>query len=364
LRRYGEYGPPAGSIPPDKKMWAKRVENFWMRCLDGGSNPPISTTKGMDLKQTIMRKVHLILLAFILTGCMNNSWWEPLTLITNDKNGQPLGRYQFTYDERGNKFTETGDIWDQTTATWIRDYRISYSYDIYGVRTGALKEKRDSLSAKWLPVSRVICNYSQETYRPETETHQVFLADKQLWEDSFRDHYIHDANGRLLYIVREKWNNGEFDRDIALRGKFLIKAHVITPVTGWENSIRDSYFYDDEGVMTGDQVDKWDRVNNTWVPAFRYTQTRDRKGNIVVEDEEKWDEDNGSWSLMGQYTYLCDNHGNTVETRYIPVTEDPEASYYLVFYYNNRQSLIGYYIGDTGTFPGHSGTAEYFRLKR
>ena len=153
-------------------MWAKRVENFWMRCLDGGSNPPISTTKGMDLKQTIMRKVHLILLAFILTGCMNNSWWEPRTLITNDKNGQPLGRYQFTYDERGNKFTETGDIWDQTTATWIRDYRISYSYDIYGVRTGALKEKRDSLSAKWLPVSRVICNYSQETYRPETETHR------------------------------------------------------------------------------------------------------------------------------------------------------------------------------------------------
>ena len=67
---------------------------------------------------------------------------------------------------------------------------------------------------------------------------------------------------------------------------------------------------------------------------------------------------------MGQYAYICDSHGNTVESRYIPVTQDPEASYLLVFYYNNMQSLLGYYIGDTGTFPGHSGTAEYFRLKR
>ncbi len=311
-----------------------------------------------------MRKIHFILSALILTGCTQNSWWEPRTIITSDQTGQAVGRYQFTYDERGNKFTETGDTWNYETKTWLRDYRISYSYDIYGMRTGALKEKRDNVSGKWVPASRVICGYSPETSRLETETHQIYRSDTILWEDSLRDHYIYDASGRLLYVVREKWNNGEFERDINLRGKFFIKAHIVTPVTEWENFIRDSYLYDNDGVMTGDQVDRWDHANNAWKPEFRYTRTYDKKGKIVAEDEEKWDEDNDSWSLMGQYAYICDSHGNTVESRYIPVTQDPEASYLLVFYYNNMQSLLGYYIGDTGTFPGHSGTAEYFRLKR
>ncbi|MDD4920120.1 MAG: DUF3836 domain-containing protein [Bacteroidales bacterium] len=311
-----------------------------------------------------MRKIHFILSALILTGCTQNSWWEPRTIITSDQTGQAVGRFQFTYDERGNKFTETGDTWSSETKTWLRDYRISYSYDIYGIRTGALREKRDDLTGKWVPASRIICGYSPETSRPETETHQIYHSDTSLWEDSFRDHYIHDEQGRLLYIVREKWNNGEFERDVVLRGKFLLKAHIVTPVTGWVNFIRDSFIYDQDGILTGGQVDRWNHVTGAWNPVFRYAYTYDRKGNAISETEEKWDPQSGSWSEVGQYAYTYDNHGNTIESQYIPATAVPDAEYFLVFYYNNMQSSVGYYIGDTGTFPGANGTAEYFRLKR
>ncbi|HHV02697.1 MAG: DUF3836 domain-containing protein [Bacteroidales bacterium] len=311
-----------------------------------------------------MKKLHFILLAMILTGCINDSWWEPRTIITCDESGRTLGRYQFTYDERGNKFTETGDLWDNETLTWTRNYRISYSYDIYGTRTGALKEKRDSVSGKWLPVSRVICHYTPEPRSPETEIHQIYLSETDLWEDTFRDHYIRDDQGRLLYIVREKWNNGEIDRDIALRGRFTIKAHVVTLMTGWENFIRDSFLYDQEGKMTGGRVDNWDNTIREWNPVFRYIYTYDKKGNVTMEIMEKWDTELGSWIERGRYAYLYDDHGNAVESHYTATIEDPGKGSYLVFFYNNMRSTVGYYLGDTGIFPGVRGTAAYFRQKR
>lgn len=116
--------------------------------------------------------------------------------------------------------------------------------------------------------------------------------------------------------------------------------------------------------MIGGQVDRWNHVTGAWNPVFRYAYTYDRKGNAISETEEKWDPQSGSWSEVGQYAYTYDNHGNTIESQYIPATAVPDAEYFLVFYYNNMQSSVGYYIGDTGTFPGANGTAEYFRLKR
>jgi len=41
-----------------------------------------------------------------------------------------------------------------------------------------------------------------------------------------------------------------------------------------------------------------------------------------------------------------------------------QTEHFLIFYYNNMKSSVGYYLGDTGKFPGVRGTAEYFRLKR
>lgn len=311
-----------------------------------------------------MKKVHLILLALVLVGCMEDSWWEPRTIITYAESGQALGRYQFTYDERGNKFTETGDLWDEATGTWQRNYRISYSYDIYGLRTGALNEKRDSLSGKWQAQSRIICQYATETSLLEKETHQIFTEDTALWEDAFKDHYIRDDQGRLLYIVREKWNNGEIERDFTLRGKFVLRAHLATGVEGWENFIRDSFAYDQEGTLLGGKIDTWDQPSQQWTPVFRYEYLYDKEGNATGEKEEKWDEASGTWSEIGRYAYTYDKHDNTVESQYIPSDKHPRAGHYLVFYYNKMKSSVGYYLGDTGTFPGVRGTAEYFRQKR
>lgn len=311
-----------------------------------------------------MKKLHIVLLALILTGCMSDSWWEPRTIITFDQNGNTLGRYQFTYDEQGNTFTETGDMWNTGTKSWDRDYRISYSYDMYGTRTGAVKEKRDSLSGKWLPISRIICHYRADTQEPETETHQIYLSGTDLWEDSFRDHYIRDDQGRLLYIVREKWNNGEINREISLQGRFTLKTHLITPISGWENFIRDSFKYDQRGKMTGGRIDSWDNTAGKWKPVFRYTYTYDRKNNVTLEITQIWDADSGSWTETGQYSYLYDSYGNTVETHYAPISENTGTGSCLVFFYNNMQSTVGYHLGDTGIFPGVRGTAVFYRQKR
>ena len=216
-----------------------------------------------------MKKLYFILLAMILTGCVNNSWWEPRTIITFDAEDIARGRFQFIYDEQGNKFTETGDLWDKESGTWKRDYRISYSYDIYGIRTGSLQEKRDHVAGKWVPHTRVVCEYKTDTGRLIKETHQTSLPDEGLWEDTFKDHYIRDEHNRLLYVVREKWNTGEVERDITLGGRFTLKAMLSTSDVGWENFIRDSYLYDEEGTMLGGMVDSWNKTTREWDPVFQ-----------------------------------------------------------------------------------------------
>ncbi|MFA5444344.1 MAG: hypothetical protein WC128_04280 [Bacteroidales bacterium] len=311
-----------------------------------------------------MKKIHFILLAFILTGCINNSWWEPRTIVTYDAQDQARGRFQFIYDEQGNKFTETGDFWDQETENWKREYRISYSYDIYGIRTGSLKEKRDHGTGKWIPDARVMCEYITNTGHLLKEIHQTCRQDNGLWEDTYKDHYIRDEENRLLYVVREKWNNGEIERDITLRGRFTLKARLTTSEIGWENFIRDSFLYDEDGTRVGGTVDFWNKTTREWDPVFQYIYTYDKKGNVISETEKKRNQETGIWQEAGKYIYTYDDHNNAIESNYIPAREDLQTEHFLIFYYNNMKSSVGYYLGDTGMFPGVRGTAEYFRLKR
>jgi len=311
-----------------------------------------------------MKKFYFILLALTLTGCINNSWWEPRTIITYDTEDRARGRFQFIYDEQGNKFTETGDLWDPESQTWKRDYRISYSYDIYGIRTGALTEKREHETSKWTPSARVICEYKTDTGHLIKEIHQTYRTDESLWEDMFKDHYIRDEQNRLLYVVREKWNNGEIEKDITLRGRFTLKARLTTPEVGWENFIRDSFLYDQDGKRLGGMVDFWNKTAREWEPVFQYTYTYDKKGNVISEKEKRRNPETGTWEDAGEYLYTYDDHNNTIESRYIPSQQDMQTEHFLIFYYNNMKSSVGYYLGDTGKFPGVRGTAEYFRLKR
>ena len=364
--------PACRQFPPDNQVWDKRVESFWMRCLDGGSSPPISTvlykciTINRLCEHVMNIKIYLLAASLILFGsCENNSWWEPRTVTTYNSQDQATNRYQFTYDERGNRFTEIGEIWDNVSETWKKDYRISYSYDAYGIRTGALKEKRDNETNSWKPSSRIFYTYNPNTYLMDTESCQLWRTDKNEWEDSYKDHYIRDEKGDLLSVVREKWNNGEISRDVTLRGLFTVKAKVLTEaVVGWENYIRDAFTYSQEGTATGGNVDCWDKLTGQWAPLYRYLYTRDKRDNVIMESEDKWDETSGTWLHIGDYTYKYDFHNNVTEVTYHMTDTAEDFEPYLIFYYNKMASVIGYYIGDTGLFPGTRGTATYFRQKK
>jgi len=83
-----------------------------------------------------------------------------------------------------------------------------------------------------------------------------------------------------------------------------------------------------------------------------------------MESEDKWDETSGTWLHIGDYTYKYDFHNNVTEVTYHMTDTAEDFEPYLIFYYNKMASVIGYYIGDTGLFPGTRGTASYFRQKK
>ena len=286
---------------------------------------------------------------------MEDSWWEPRTIITYAESGQAL-TLPVHLRRTGKQITETGDLWDEATGTWQRNYRISYSYDIYGLRTGALNEKGTACPENGKR-SRIICQYATETSLLEKETHQIFTEDTALWEDAFKDHYIRDDQGRLLYIVREKWNNGEIERDFTLRGKFVLRAHLATGVAGWENFIRDSFAYDQEGTLLGGKIDTWDQPSQQWTPVFRYEYLYDKEGNATGEKEENGmrllapGQKSGGMPILTTNMTIPWNHSTSLRQtstgRALPG-----------FLLQQMKSSVGYYLGDTGTFPGVRGTAN------
>lgn len=313
-------------------------------------------------------KPFRILLSIALTGialssCSNNAWWEPLSITTYDEIDQPLSRFSFTYDERGNKFTEIGEVWDATTEQWNKDYRMSYAYDSFNIRSGAVMERRDSAAQRWIPIKRIHYNYT-DNYQLDTETYQVWDESSEGWVDDYKDHYITNDKGDLLHVVREKWNDGKVGKDILLRGLFVVKATVQTDKVGWYNYVRDSFIYEEDQIVGG-VVETWNTDSLRWESEYRYMYTKDTKGRILFESEETWDSTTMGWKKLGQYIYTYDRHGNAIDTRYQTLTGTPQPrNTFLIFYFNNTLSNAGYYIGDTGLYSGSHGTATYIRRKK
>lgn len=272
---------------------------------------------------------------------MRSTQWAPRSVQTFDKNGKALARYLFTYDERGYKFTETKQVQDADKVFWCKNYRISYSYTIQGSRSRALKETYDTLTEKWLPASRTFYRYELSPFWPDTKIHQIYSTPLQEWLNASKDHYIRNKKDKLLFIVRELWDGER-----------------------WDNHVKYSFLYNEQGVLFEKRRDVWNKTEECWVPEIKSTYTYNKRGNAVTETREIKDQKNSPWKQTGQFLYTYDTRGNATEVRYVPTKEEIQENITLGFFFNNMQSSVGQSFDDSGSFRGVKGTAEYFRQQR
>lgn len=291
------------------------------------------------------------------TVSCRTGFWEPHGLDTFDPEGNPLGRYTFTYNEVGLRHTENGEHWDASAGQWITDYRISYSYNSEGIRIGALTEIHDAPLNEWIPSQRILYSY---LYNGALHSESCQLWQDGVWTDSYVDRYVYDGDGVQLYVERSIWDTLKVTRDFNLRGFISVNAHVQAQQTGWKNLVRDAFVYNSQNEIIGGIVQEWQPASQTWQDAFRYLYTKDNKGNILYESEEQWKKETGLWVSLGRYVYTYDAHNNCTECRYQPFNRQ-ERNTYLIFYYNNTSSVLGYYLGDSGLYPGTRGTVTYHR---
>ena len=134
------------------------------------------------------------------------------------------GLYAFTYNADGTVNQEVIQIWNQGSMSWVNYYRTSYTYN-------ADKTDHQSVSEQWDGVSN--------------------------WVNSARRTFTHDAQGRLLTILFEKWQTN-----------------------AWVNNTLYTISYNGSGQLTNYLVQTWNISSNAWTTTQRSDNTYYGNGSL------------------------------------------------------------------------------------
>lgn len=143
------------------------------------------------------------------------------------------------------------------------------------------------------------------------QVYEIFDVDSNTWEQSGRQTLAVNANNQWTSITLEEWKNGTYVNEERIRNitwhdwaklqPSYLETQEWNPITAaWEEDYRYTITYQPNGssVAIGEAL----TAPNTWVNAFRSTNTFDSFGNEILNQDDEWD--TNAWVTDYGYRYL------------------------------------------------------------
>ena len=109
-----------------------------------------------------------------------------------------------TYDAMGNLTEEVYQNWDMTTSAWVNSYRDTHTYDAMNRRTQSLYDSWGAGGTWELGGKTLYSNF--DGTQPQTIITQTWYGGTMTYENSSRDNYTYNADGKVTYYFDEEWN--------------------------------------------------------------------------------------------------------------------------------------------------------------
>ena len=169
------------------------------------------------------------------------------------------------------------------------------------------------------------------------------LADTLTYElqDKYQADYTYQANKIEMVLVKELFENGwlEIEKYLYQYANDKITEELYQIYNdGWVNYQKQSYFYDEEGLLTDYQLDDWS--DNAWSPNLHidYTYNSER----VLVNEEWTYYTNREVDYLYNATYQYDDQGRVNQETWTSSTDGINWTNYLkgIYTFNDNNSII------------------------
>lgn len=155
--------------------------------------------------------------------------------------------------------------WDNSA--WVKEEKTNYAYDAQGVPIEAVMQEWDN--GAWVNTAKIynitfhLWNGNIDDSEPLAYTIQVWVG--AAWVDMEKVNYTYDAFGGYVSIIQEN------------------------TLTGWENSSRESEFYDNHYNYIGYEDESWN--NNAWTVEYgsKFFNTYNSGGALTESIGQYWD---------------------------------------------------------------------------
>jgi hypothetical protein len=110
-----------------------------------------------------------------------------------------------TYDASNKLTEELYQTWDNTTSAWVNGGRDLHTYDGMNRRTQSLSESWGT-GGTWESSGPKTLYSNFDGTQPQTIVTQIWDGGTMTYENSSRDNYTYNADGKVTYYFDEEWN--------------------------------------------------------------------------------------------------------------------------------------------------------------
>ncbi|TYZ14303.1 T9SS type A sorting domain-containing protein [Hymenobacter lutimineralis] len=214
-------------------------------------------------------------------------------------------RSQTTYDAQGNETLYTYQQWVDGAWETNGSYRTTNTYNPAGLLTSQVFEDFDLETNAWLPDSRQTYSFSAANQWTD-----LLFED---WDDELKK-YVNDERIRNI-----AWHNWE---DLS---PSYYEQQTWDAMSGtWQGDERYTLTYEPNGSTT--VVHQVMTAPNVWVNEGRYINTNDDYGNPTLEQEDEWIDN--SWQIVDSYRYLLAYTATNQLRRKLTQEYNPEQERY------------------------------------
>jgi hypothetical protein len=151
-------------------------------------------------------------------------------------------RTTYTYDASNKLITTINESWSTATSSWNNNYKQTNTYDVSGNLTEELYQTWDGTTAAWVNSGRNINTYDGMNRR--TQTLNESWGTGGTWEvGGYKALFSNFDGTQPQTIINQNWDGGTMT---------------------YNNSSRDNYTYNADGKVTYYYDEEWDEMTSTW----------------------------------------------------------------------------------------------------
>jgi len=258
-------------------------------------------------------------------------------------------KYEYAYDERGNRILEARYHWDSITEQW-KGYKYEYAYDISGNLILEAYYSWNSVTEQWESFKSEYAYDERENLILERRYH--WNSDIEQWEVFWKLEYTYDESGDLILEARynwdsnaEQWEGYKYEYAYDERGNCILEIdyHWDSNTEQWKGNWKFEFAYDESGNLILEVEYDWDSNTEQWEVFWKLENTYDESGNLILEAGYNWDSNTEQWKGNWKFEFAYDKSGNRILFAYYhwnSNTEQWEIFWKLEYTYDESGNLI------------------------